>query len=330
MYKLINIKKFYKFLLENLKNPLFHNIIILTIFLLTIKVWYRFLVLFLTLLKDEYYFYLLLKTSIFFGILYLLYCYIFRKEEGYDIINGIKIYKPQYNYNISYLNLNKKFIDINNIYTWVHHKNNIININLSVLTHFFTILIHTNIYLFLILSKTYYHEWWYWYFMICYFLYLIDITILYLFTYNGFTDHKNMRRSKWRKGYTHTVYIYSTSLNWSISNFIYNVILTLYSRLTFFPYWYGDNTEQFFKFKFIAIIYTLIAWPWIILIVLNDLPVFIFDILNNNIEDRESVIYYMLTKPSSIGKIPYYIRHIIIYLLFISLLLLLILIYIYC
>ena len=63
---------------------------------------------------------------------------------------------------------------------------------------------------------------------------------------------------------------------------------------------------------------------------LNDLPVFIFDILNNNIEDRESVIYYMLTKPSSIGKIPYYIRHIIIYLLFISLLLLLILIYIYC
>ena len=38
MYKLINIKKFYKFLLENLKNPLFHNIIILTIFLLTIKV----------------------------------------------------------------------------------------------------------------------------------------------------------------------------------------------------------------------------------------------------------------------------------------------------
>ena len=208
MYKLINIKRCYKFLLDTLKNPLFHNILILTIFLLTIKFWYRFLVLFLTSLKDEYYFYLLLKTSIFFGILYLLYCYIFRKEEGYDIINGIKIYKPQYNYNISYLNLNKKFIDINNIYTWVHHKNNIININLSVLTHFFTILIHTYIYIFLILSKTYYHEWWYWYFMICYFLYLIDITILYLFTYNV----TNNRRTRYPTNYWINGECYSNGL----------------------------------------------------------------------------------------------------------------------
>ena len=88
------------------------------------------------------------ETSIIIGVAYLSVCFFLCKY------NKVKYCK----YGIEYLNLNKKFMDPNNIYDWVHHQNNTINVNLSTITHFLTVTLHSNLYLYLVINNIYYHE----------------------------------------------------------------------------------------------------------------------------------------------------------------------------
>ena len=55
--------------------------------------------------------------------------------------------------------------------------------------------------------------------MICYFLYMIDITILYLFTYNGLIIPKP-KYLDYRDGFTYRVYIYQSPNGLSIPCYI--------------------------------------------------------------------------------------------------------------
>ena len=295
MYKNKYLLKFYKFIHNIFKQPMFLNILIFGIFLVSIRFWYMFLIICTTLLKDVQYFYLMFKISIIIGILYLFICYI--------VVNHYK--KDYFNDDLSYFKLNKKFINLNNIYSWVHHKNNIINIILPVLSHFLTVLIHTNIYLHIMLNKIYYHEWWYWYFMICYFLYIIDITFLYLYTYNGFEDYRSINL-EWRGDYTYNVNIYKTVSLISIPKYIYNNIDQLISKLTFSEYWWGDNSELIFISELVTIIYNLIGWPWTLILNFNNFVVNILQLKIIYNYDILVIIGYMLSESQNSFCRSYY------------------------
>ena len=105
--KTINKLNIYKFILRILKYPLFHNIFFSLIFIISFNFWYSILLLLTSKIKDTNIFYLMFKTSIFFGILYLIILYLLSKHNKLTYSN----------YNISYLNLDKKFIKLSNIYT---------------------------------------------------------------------------------------------------------------------------------------------------------------------------------------------------------------------
>ena len=61
-------------------NHLFHNLLIFTIFRILFKPLYSILLLLTSKIKDTNIFYLMFKTSIFFGILYLIICHIRNKK----------------------------------------------------------------------------------------------------------------------------------------------------------------------------------------------------------------------------------------------------------
>ena len=73
--------------------------------------------------------------------------------------------------------------------------------------------------------------------MVCYFLYLVDITILYLYTYNG-VDSKYPEVG-WREGYQYNVRIYHTSFNLSIPEYIININNNILTKLRFSLYGYN-------------------------------------------------------------------------------------------
>ena len=308
MTKRINILKTYKFILQILKQPLLHNILFFYIFLISFNFWYSILTWYITTTKDIYYFYLMFSTSIFFGALYLIICYIASK------LNKLEYF----NYNISYLKLDKKFIKLDDIYSWVYHENNLINVNLTTLTHFLTVTIHTRLYLYIIINEIYYHQWWYWYFMVCYFLYLIDITILYLFTYNGFFG-KNPE-SSWREGYQYRVHIYQNARRLSIPEYFINLVRPLFTKLYFAIYGYNWwPTEETYMNE--ALVYTLIVWPWTLILNFNFLPINIYELKDRNIF---GIITCILMEPDRIPSI-YYVFHSIINILYLTILLIFIL-----
>ena len=78
--KTINKLNIYKFILRILKYPLFHNIFFSLIFIISFNFWYSILLLLTSKIKDTNIFYLMFKTSIFFGILYLIICHIRNKK----------------------------------------------------------------------------------------------------------------------------------------------------------------------------------------------------------------------------------------------------------
>ena len=180
---------------------------------------------------------------------------------------------PSHYYFTTYFKLNEKFINSKDIYSWVRHKNNIINLNLSTLAHLSTLVIHTNIFLYLITNKIYYHEWWYWYFMICYFLYLI--------TYNKLTNQGSFMNSEYKNGRSYYVCIYNTTYGFSIPRIICNIIMINYhnklSKFLYGPHFYITPNSCLI----ILILANLFVWPWTLLLNLNNPFNFFYTIYKN-------------------------------------------------
>ena len=87
--------------------------------------------------------------------------------------------------------------------------------------------------------------------MICYFLYMIDITILYLFTYDRVTSCGAFMNSAYRNGRPYYVYIYHTARDLSVPFTISHFIHRSYDRLL--NYIYGPHINHISKNNFIII-----------------------------------------------------------------------------
>ena len=117
--------------------------------------------------------------------------------------------------------------------------------------------------------------------------------------------------------------VFHTSLWLSVSVYVNQLINILFAK--FLIYIKCNNDLLYYNQQILLkdIILTLFTWPWILLINLNHLFIDFYRFKNHN-------LFYNIWIKSQDWYEIYYIRYIIIYLLFLSLLLLLILIYIYC
>ena len=92
MYKNKYLLKFYKFIHNIFKQPMFLNIFILGIFLVSIRFWYIFLVMFTTWLKDVHYFYLVFKLFLCFMGWYFICCYHERRKIMHLILSVLFVF----------------------------------------------------------------------------------------------------------------------------------------------------------------------------------------------------------------------------------------------
>ena len=304
----------YKWFLKKLLNPVIHNSSMCTIIFFSIKFFYTYIKFIIENINS--YNSSLLLTSLGLGVSYILYCLVLHfTYKDADVMTRA--------HHWSGLNLNitdNKFITKRNINSWVHHKNNIISVNLSTLTHLLTVFIHTNVYFYLItIDITYCTTIWYKYLMVCYFIYIVEITIFFMLEkYEGSMNSSPSYRSG--QGFHANIYnYYYMGIIERVKRLLYHIYDELMEVI--FPSFYAErwgsrNHDLIIRYIIIKdLLLNAVLWPFTIIVNING------ELLTTS--TTRGLTYLLSTTYSK----SLYIRYIIIHLMWLLIISILVIIY---